>query len=156
MRANEQAWIDLEAEQKNLQPTPPVGEVIRWYPAGDKSAPVAAQVTGIEGPGRVKAVVFVRNGFPQHKQGVYHVSAKIHEKPGNPTTKNWGSWDYVRAAVPEDYELHLKELAKREAQLTTGEQAAIKNAEVFEQRKLDKATPGKKIRSPEPLPAPSF
>jgi hypothetical protein len=156
-RANEQAWMDLEQDQANLQPTPPVGEVVRWYPAGDLAAPVAAQVTGIEGSGRLKLVAFIRNGFPQHKAGVYHVSAKIHQKPGNPTTKNWGSWDYVRGVAPdEDYEYHRQELAKRETQLSAGEQAAKKNTELFVAKQAEKLAGGKKPRLPDPLPAPSF
>lgn len=155
-RTNEVAWNELEEDQKNLQPTPPVGKPIVWYHNGDKNHPVAAQVTGIDGPGRIKAVVFPINAFPQHKAGVYHVSAKIHTKPNNPTTRNCGSWDYFRGdqVHESDYELHLEELSKREANLRAGEEAAQKNAELFAEKQAERAS-GKKKRLPDPLPAPA-
>lgn len=153
MRANEVAWTELEADKQNLQPTPPVGEDVVWYMGGNSAHPVPAKVTEIESAGRVKLVVFPKNAFPQHKPGVYHLSARIHQKPGNPTTRNCGAWDYVRGVVPkEDYAIHQAELAKREQNLLVGEQAAQKNAEAFKEKQAEKAT-GKKKPLPEPLPA---
>lgn len=155
-RVNEVAWTELEGDRQNLQPTPPVGEPIVWFMAGDTTHPVAAQVTEIESAGRIKLVVFPKNAFPQHKVGVYHVSAKIHQKPGNPTTKNCGAWDYVRGVAPEaDYALHQAELDKREKNLLIGEQSAAKAAEMFEKKQAEKAT-GKKKPLPDPLPVPAF
>lgn len=157
-RVNEAGWAELDAQQRNLQPTPPVGKPIVWYPAGNQADPVAGQVTGIEGPGRLKLVVFPKNAFPAHKNGVYHVSAKIHEKPGNPTTKNWGSWDYVEAGDLDDshYKLHRQELAKLEVNLEKGEELAVKAAEDYaEKQAAKKANFGKKKPIIDPLPAPA-
>lgn len=155
-RVNEVAWLELEEDRQNLQPTPPVGEDVVWYMSGNKAYPVPAKVTEIESAGRVKLVTFPKNAFPQHKPGVYHLSAKIHQKPGNPTTRNCGAWDYVRGVAPnEDYELHRAELEKREQNLLIGEQAAQKSAEMFAKKQAEKGIVKKKPL-PDPLPAPSF
>lgn len=150
-RVNEVAWTEIEADKNRLQPTPPVGEKIVWYMAGVKENPVAAQVTEIESAGRIKLVVFPKNTFPQHKAGVYHVSAKIHDKPGNPTTRNCGAWDYVRGEAPdEDYSLHRAEIEKREQNLLVGERQAAESAQLFEKKQAEKAS-GKKKPLPDPL-----
>lgn len=155
---NEVAWQEIEEDKANLQPTPPVGEKAVWYVAGDRKHPVPAQVVGIEGPGRLKLVVFQANSFPQHKAGVYHVSAKIHQKGGNQTTRNCGSWDYVRTSdiQDEDYDLHRQEIAKRETNLKMGEETTRKNEDLFAKKAAERAAaPTKKQRLPDPLPAPA-
>lgn len=157
-RVNENGWKELDAQQRNLQPTPPVGFNVVWYPAGNVNDPVAGQVTGVEGPGRLKLVVFPKNAFPAHKNGVYHVSAKIHDKPGNPTTKNWGSWDYVQAddMLDAHFKLHRQELAKLEENLTRGEEDAKRAAEDYaEKQAAKKVVTGKKKPIHDPLPAPA-
>lgn len=153
---NEQAWANLEADKLNLQPTPPVGETVRWYQGDDKSRPYAGRVTGHEGPGRLKIEVAVINAIPQHKKGVYHVSSKVHLQKGNPSTRDCGSWDYVRGAAPdEDYDLHRDELERREKNLLVAEENAIKTTELMAAKQAAKPT-AKKKPLPEPLPASAF
>ena len=158
-RVNENGWNELNEQQRNLQPTPPVGKPVNWYPAGNKEDPVPGRITAIEGPGRVKLVVFPKNAFPAHKQAVYHVSAKIHDKPGNPTTKNWGSWDYVEEDDFKDahYETHRKELRKLEDNLTRGEADAITAAENYATKQAEKLAAAKsgKKKPLEIIPAPA-
>ena len=155
-RVNEEGWAGLESQRANLQPTPPVGcPDIVWYPAGNTNDPVPARVTAIEGPGRLKLVVFPKNAFPAHKQAVYHVSAKIHDKPGNPTTKNWGSWDYVEKEDLRDshYNFHRAELQKLEDNLTRGEEEAQRAAENYLAKQAEKMAAAKsgKKKPLEPL-----
>jgi hypothetical protein len=151
---NEVAWKNLEAEKAHRQPTPPIGKPVVWYIEGDKTRAVAAQVTGIESPGRVKLVAFPLNAFPQHKSGVYHVSAELHQKANNPTTKNCGSWDYVdeEDCRVRHYDLHKAELEKRELGLMQAEEQAKANEALFIKRAQEKAA-GIKKRLPDPLPA---
>lgn len=147
---NERAWEELAEDRERLQPTPPVGEVVIWYIGGDKRHPVPARVSGVESAGRVKLTVFPWSAFPQHKPGVYHVSARIHDKPGNPTTRNCGSWDYVRGKVPkEDYATHEAELDKRQANLKKAEEEAAGAALKYAEQRA-KTEEGKKKR-PDPL-----
>lgn len=152
-RVNEKAWQDLETDMENPQPTPPVGESVVWYMAGDTRKPVPALVTGIEGSGRLKLVTFQVNSFPAHKTGVYHVSAKIHDKPGNFQTKNCGSWDYVRKPIPEeDYAAFNEEIEKRRANLAVGEESAKRQAQIFAEKQGLLKT---KKKLSDPLPAPA-
>jgi len=154
---NEVAWKEIQEDKANLQPTPPVGEKVVWYVGGDLKHPVPAQISGIEGPGRLKLVVFPINSFPQHRPGVYHVSAKIHQKP-NPGTRNNGAWDYVRQSDIEDgdYDLHRSEIAKRETNLRAGEENAKANEDLFKKKQEERKTaPLVKRRPPDILPAPA-
>jgi len=165
---NEKAWNDLEADKKRPQPTPPVGYAVQWYRSGNTSDPVPALVSGIEGPGRLKLVAFPINTFMQHKSGVYHVSAKVHDQKGNPTTGRCGSWDYY----PEDnhYKLFEAEVARREENLLRAEEEARKASARFAEKLLEReelmaeaaasratatVAKKKKVLSPEPLPAPT-
>jgi hypothetical protein len=150
---NDTAWYHLEKDRERLQPTPPIGTPVQWYQGGEKAAAYAALVTGIEGPGRLKLVIFPINQFHQHKLAVHHVSHQVHDKPGNSTTKNSGSWDYAPGVkFPHGhYELHEAELNKREANLKAQDEAAKKAEEAALLPAEPK--PKKKIVSPEPLPA---
>lgn len=155
---NEKAWEDLEADKARLQPTPPVGEIVRWYPGNDQKQPYAGRVTGHDGPGRIKIEVAQINGFPQHKKGVYHVTSKIHDQKGNFSTRDCGSWDYVRGVAPdEDYDLHRDEIARREKNLLVAEEASQKTAETMAKKLTEKPVVApKKKPLPEPLPASVF
>lgn len=149
-RQNETAWTRLAEEKENRQPTPPIGEPLVWYIEGDKNRPVAAQCNGIEGPGRIKVVVFPLNAFPQHKAGCYHISHRNHERP-NITTKNGGAWDYPRGKAPkEDFQLFDSEIEKRENSLAASEVEAEKNRQLFEKKQAEREA-GIKKRLPDPL-----
>ena len=156
---NEQAWANLEADKQNLQPTPRVGSCVQWYPGNDPKQPYAGRVTGIDGPGRLKIEVAIINGIPQHKKGVYHVTASIHEQKGNFSTREHGSWDYVYGPAPDsDYDLHRDELARREKNLLAAEEAAAKTTELMAAKQAAKPTmpATKKKPLPEPIPASAF
>jgi hypothetical protein len=134
---NETAWAEIAEAKQNLQPTPPVGQNIQWYMGGDVRAPRAAQVTGIEGSGRVKVVVFSHGQMPSYQTGVYHVSNAIHKIKENPTTTRCGSWNYCPGfTIPKcHYDYHIEELAKREDNLKRAEEKAIQAAVEFEAKK---------------------
>lgn len=130
------AWEKLASDKANPQPTPPIGEPIVWFIEGDRTKRVAGQVTGVEGPGRLKIVVHPVGNFQQHKTGCFHISNTIHERP-NATTKNNGAWDYPRGKAPkEDFSLHNEEMARREAQLVKADEVQ-KKAEERMQRLAD-------------------
>ena len=154
---NEVAWNAIEEDKKNRIPTPPIRTTVQWYQGGDKNICLPGIVTGIEGPGRLKIVLFPINSFPRHQAGVYHEDHKVHSQKGNPTTSRCGSWGFEDGfRIPKEwYDLHDQEIAKRELNLRTAEQAAITSAELFMQKNAEKANAAKK-RLPDPLPAPTF
>jgi trehalose utilization protein len=134
---NETAWAEIAEAKQNLQPTPPVGQNIQWYQGGDVRSPRAAQVTGIEGSGRVKVVIFSHGQMPSYQTGVYHVSNVIHKIKENPTTTRCGSWNYCPGTtIPKvHYDYHVEELAKREDNLKRAEEKALQAAAEFEAKK---------------------
>lgn len=131
---NDAAWAVLEAERANLQPTPPIGTVVQWYKGGDKREVRAAQVTAIEGPGRVVVVINEPSAFPKTLKGVFHESHRIHERNNNQTTVRCGSWGYIPGTKPEDshYNVHREELEKRLNNLRKADEEAAKIAKARE------------------------
>ena len=134
---NETAWAEVAEAKANPLPTAPVGKAVQWFREGDKRNIHAAQVTGIEDSGRVKLVIHSHGQMPSYVTGCYHANSPIHAIENNPTTKRNGSWDYLPGeTVPrEDYEYHLQEIAKREANLKRAEEQAIAAAEKFQAQK---------------------
>ncbi len=154
---NETAWTAIEEDKQRRIPTPPIRTTVQWYQGGDKTIVIPGIVTGIEGPGRVKLVLFPLNAFPRHQAGVYHEGHKIHEQSANPTTARCGSWGFEEGfQVPKKwYEIWEQDIAKREENLRAAEVAAEKNRELFVQKQAEKAS-GVKKRLPDILPAPTF
>lgn len=113
----------LEEQLKKPLPTPHIGCMVLWYPRGriETENEVAAIVTAIEGPGKVKLTVFKPNAMQEHKQGVHwsghpamegkdFAQARIHN----------GVWDYeTNTNVRKShYDLHREQLQrKKEAAL---------------------------------------
>lgn len=113
---------ELDVESKNMYPTPPLGETVTWYQAGDKDAPRAAIVTAIEGPGRVAITVFGLRSHPSYMQGVLHHSHPMHKIKGNPTTSRCGYFTYPGELDPQGkkapashYHFHQMDIAARRA-----------------------------------------
>lgn len=123
---NETAWSVLKAEQANLQPTPPIGTPVQWYKGGSLNEVRAAQVTAIEGPGRVVVCINEPAAFPKTMKGVFHASHRIHKQTNNATTVRCGSWDYLPITeIPDShYDLHRAELKKRSDNLRRIEEEA--------------------------------
>ncbi len=152
---HEKAWEAIEREETKPIPTAPIGKTVQWYIAGDRRQPVAGQVMGVEGVGRLKIKVFPANSMPQDKVGVYHVNHSVHEQPSNPTTYRCGSWDFVPgdAVLPAFYKEFEDDIKKRKENLLAAEEAS-KKAELAFKVKQKELAEGKKKR-PDILPAPT-
>lgn len=152
---HEKAWEAIEREETKPIPTAPVGKAVQWYIAGDRRNPIAGQVMGIEGVGRLKIKVFPANSMPQDKVGVYHVTHSVHEQPNNPTTYRCGAWDFVPGDVvlKEFFKDFEADIAKRKENLTKAEEEARK-AEIAFKVKQKELAEGKK-RPAAILPAPT-
>lgn len=114
---------DLEVENQNKFPTPPVGESVTWYRAGDPNVPLAAIVTKIEGPGRVALTVFSYRSHPGYVEGVFYHEHPIHAIKGNPTTHRCGYFTYPGELLPagkkphaSHYSLHQADINRRKAE----------------------------------------
>jgi hypothetical protein len=150
---NEAAWAAIERDEARRLPTPPVATPIQWYEHGDRRYPIAGLVTEIEGPGRLKVVIFRVNALPQHKAGVYHVNSLVHDQANNQTTYRCGSWDYAPGIKPpkEHYDLFVQDIERRREHLRKAEEAAVKAAELHAKREAERFLGTKK--PPEPIPA---
>jgi len=153
---NETAWNNLEEDKKHRLPTPPIGWPIQWYTSGNQNQAVAAQVIGVEGPGRLTVKLQLPNAFPKDMKGVYHVNHRIHLKANNQTTVKCGSWDYCPGMpIPkEHWEAFDEDIERREKALLDAEDHAERQAAKF-QENLAKKTLEAKKRLPEILPAPT-
>lgn len=126
----------IDAQMLAPLPTPPIGTPIVWFRKANPEARIAAIVTGIEDSGKLKLVAFPPFGMPEHKQGVSHVSDKIHERKGNPASEQNGSWDYAEGKPAKaHFDHHLEKLAKRKAQL----QADLDAAKIIAEREKQAA-----------------
>jgi hypothetical protein len=156
---NETVWAELQEQRKNLQPTPPIGEPLVWYIAGDVTRPCAAVCNAIEDhDGRLYVTIHTKGGMVMHRGACYHISHPIHQKRTQ-TTANNGAWDYPRGKAPKaDYDRHLAEIERREAGLIAAEEQIKKSQEAFLQKAAERAAEkaGPKKRLPEPIAAPTF
>ncbi len=152
---HEKAWEAVERDEAKPIPTAPIGKAVQWYIAGDKRQPVAGQVTGVEGVGRLKIKVFPLNAMPQDKVGVCHISHSVHEQPNNPTTYRCGSWDFVPGdtILKDFYKEFEDDIKKRKANLTAAEAEAVKAEAAFKVKAKELAE-GKR-KPPAILPAPA-
>jgi hypothetical protein len=114
---------ELEEESQNMFPTPPIGESVTWYRAGDKTTPIAAIVTKIEGPGKVGLTCFSYRSHPSYVEGVFYHQHPIHQTKGNPTTNRCGMFAYPgEIEFPQSkkphashYSVHQQDVQKRRA-----------------------------------------
>lgn len=150
---NEAAWAAIAKDEDRRLPTPPIGHPIQWYEAGDRKYAIAGQVTGIEGPGRLKVVIFRVNALPQHRTAVYHVDSPVHDQVNNVVTYRSGAWDYVPGTkIPkEHYDLFDVDIERRKDNLRKAEEAAKKNAELFALKQAERFAG--KVKPPEPIPS---
>lgn len=120
----------LENPNAGLLPTPQIGDRVVWYDRADKSVtPIAADVVGIEAPGRVKLELHRRTpkSYRDFVDGCWHVSAPIHEKD-NANTRDCGGWEWLRGIAPKDaYDMHRKQNEDKEF-------ARLQEAEAQERR----------------------
>ena len=132
---------EIELKIRNPLPTPPIGTPVVWYPHARvvKGAEVAALVTGIEGPGRLKITVFVPNGMPVPKQACHHVTDPVHEKRNNSISKTSGAWDYIEGTkTPKaDFQFHLEHLNKLKNDFT----GKIEQAQAIAAEKTERNNP---------------
>lgn len=126
----------IRAQMENPLPTAPVGMAVQWFELNEDDRCYAAQVTRVEGPGKVQVVIHKPNAMPTHKQGVLHRSHPVHQNKHATETMRNGAWDYLPGqTIPKAHrEVHLKELQRREAgilelQRQTAEAAARAAAE---------------------------
>lgn len=113
----------LDSQLKNPLPTPHIGCPVLWYPRGrvEEENAVAAIVTAVEGPGKVKLTVFKPNAMQEHKNGVHWAKHPAMEgKDFSQAKIHNGVWDYEKNSSPRKshYDLHTQQLErKREAVL---------------------------------------
>ena len=117
----EDAISSLDRDMKSPIPTPPVGTMVIWYDRAEvrPGAEIAAMVTAVESPGKLKLVAFRPQGMPEHKRGVLHISDPIHENRHNAVSRHAGGWSYPHGvSVPKDhYQPHLEVLKARKDSL---------------------------------------
>lgn len=105
---------EIDSQLKSVMPTPTVAQPVIWYRGGKEDAPVAAQVTAVEAPGRVSLIVFSVDAFPVHVKGCHHRSWPEHQRPGNVNTVQRGAWDYPNGTIPEaDLAAHKQQLKEK-------------------------------------------
>jgi hypothetical protein len=118
------SWDSLAAEENDLQPTPPVGWGINWFPGGDTSNPQAATITAIEGPGKIAVVCFPPGGWPVHHKGVHYVHHPVVKRDGSQQKVRNGSWNYIpdSGKIPNSHmKLHQEVVAKKKSALEQAE-----------------------------------
>lgn len=143
----------IQEMKDNPQPTPPIGEPLVWYMAGDRKRAVAATCNGHEGPGRIKITIHNWQGMPMHRSACYYVDHPMHKKP-NDTTRNNGSWDYPGNKIPKaHFEPHEQEIRRQEEAQIKADEDAKANALAFQKHKAEKEA-GLRKRLPDILPAP--
>lgn len=131
---------ELDQQIANPAATPPIGTPVVWYRGArvDDQDPsktqVAAMVTGIEGPGKLKLVTFTPFKNEEHKQGVLHISHPLHANRANSVSVNSGAWDYPDGVRPAKghYDLHLEvlKIRREEAVKQLEEAKAVKAQQV--------------------------
>lgn len=117
------SWETLAAEENDLQPTPPIGWNIHWFPGGDQRNPVAAIVTAVEGPGKIAVVTFPAGGWPVHHKGVHYIHHPVSKREGSPLKVRNGSWAYMPdTKIPREHnDLHKEVVAKKRAAIEQAE-----------------------------------
>lgn len=120
-------------------PTPKVGDVVHWYPKGDRSHdPVAAIVTEVEALGRVKVTAFKPMGVPQTLRNVNFLDmpdafrsqqARMYDQ--------YGAWTWQTKHVPGGaYDLwHEKEAEREEREAREAADAEARAKAAAEQQK---------------------
>lgn len=98
---------EKELLKKRLQPTPPIGFRVLWFEGNNRKNPRPADVTGIEGSGKLELRVV---GYHETRRGVCHVSSPVHEKVGSRESRDFGSWDFVPYTVDKKT---IAEMTKR-------------------------------------------
>jgi hypothetical protein len=101
-----------ENPNKDLLPTPPVGWPVVYFEPGDSKMeqPIAATVTAVEGPGRLKLAVQKPMKMIEHKVGVFHVTQpEILEGKW----KNKATWHYLDGMTnAKCFDYHKAEVAR--------------------------------------------
>ena len=117
---------------EHLLPTPPIGWNVQYFKPGDtkQEQPVAAQVTAIEGPGRVVLVIQQPHKMPSHKAACYHVTEP---KIMDGTWRGKDTWDYIDGHTNKHpFNLHKGQLERK---AKNAEQQAVQQAEIEENYK---------------------
>lgn len=132
----------IAKERKRLLPTIPVGWPCVWFMGGDENNRRPAQVTQVEGPGKVSLVVFPLNSVPQHKLGVLYKDHPDMEEANTPQKRTKGTWDYVpglpSGVIPkEHYEAHKELLDKKEKMALAVLEQEQREAEVMAARQKE-------------------
>lgn len=100
-----------------LAPTPRQGERVLFFPRGDQTRAVTADVVAVEDVGKVQlALTMPLQIVGQDRvQGVLHVSHPQHDT-ANAQTVSQGSWDYLEhTKIPQyAYDRAKKQIEKRE------------------------------------------
>lgn len=89
---------EKEKQKKRVLPTPSEGWPVVWYEANNRANPRSARVYRVEASGKLTLYV---DGFAAPKQGVWHVSAPVHDNPNSIETHRCGSWDFPKYLVDQ-------------------------------------------------------